>query len=74
MMLNFMPKTDIQNSDAYKRNRNFYRDQRDLVAIYMGLVYLLNLVDAYVDAALFDFNVSENFYTHQPMIGLKFNF
>ena len=59
---------------GYKRNRDFFRDQRDLVTIYMALAYFLNLVDAYVDAALFDFNVSENFYTHQPMIGFKLNF
>ena len=57
-----------------KSKRDFFRDQRDLVTIYMALTYFLNLVDAYVDAALFDFNVSENFYTHQPMIGFKIKF
>ena len=61
-------------TDSYKSNRNFFRDQRDLITIYMALAYLLNLVDAYVDAALFDFNVSENFYIHQPMIGFKLKF
>ncbi|MEO8398762.1 MAG: DUF5683 domain-containing protein [Ignavibacteriaceae bacterium] len=60
--------------DLYKRNRDFFRDQRDLFTIYMGLAYLLNLVDAYVDAQLFDFNVSEDFYIHQPMIGVKLKF
>jgi len=59
------------SNSVNKSNRDFFRDQRDLVTIYMALAYLLNLVDAYVDAALFDFNVSENFYTHQPMIGFK---
>jgi len=43
----------------YLNKREFYRDQRDLFAIYIGLTYLLNLIDAYVDAHLFDFNVSE---------------
>jgi hypothetical protein len=41
----------------YKRVREFYRDQRDLFAIYFGLTYFLNLVDAYVDAHLFNFDL-----------------
>jgi hypothetical protein len=60
--------------DRYRKFRNFYRDQRDLFTIYMGLVYLLNLVDAYVDAHLFDFNVEEDFMTKIPMFNLKINF
>ena len=59
---------------GYANNRDFYRDQRDLFSIYIGLVYVLNLVDAYVDAELFDFNVEEDYRTHQAMLGLKFNF
>ena len=70
---NLYAGSGYQNS-IYKTNRDFFRDQRDLITIYMTLAYLLNLVDAYVDAALFDFNVSENFYTHQPMIGFKLKF
>ena len=54
--------------------RNFYRDQRDLFTIYMVLVYFANLVDAYVDANLFDFDVSENPYTKTPMFNLRVNF
>jgi hypothetical protein len=79
----------IYNDDLYKdgqllyiqtptkRNkdfRDFYRDQRDMFTIYMGLVYFLNLVDAYVDAQLFDFNVEENFLTKTPMLNLRINF
>lgn len=41
-----------------KRIRNFYRDQRDQFAVYLGLTYLLNIVDAYVGAALYGFDVS----------------
>jgi len=40
--------------------RERYRDQRDLNAVFIGLAYFLNLVDAFVDAHLFDFDVSEN--------------
>lgn len=43
-----------------RENRDLYRDQRDMFVIYLGLTYFLNLVDAYVDAHLFDFTVDEN--------------
>ncbi len=59
---------------GYKSIRNSYHDQRDLFAIYMGLTYFLNLVDAYVDAQLFDFNVNENYRTGEPMLGIKIKF
>ncbi len=45
---------------SYHRYREFYRDQRDMFAIYIGLTFLLNLVDAYVDAQLFDFDVTND--------------
>jgi hypothetical protein len=51
-----------QNStgnSSYLSLREFYKDQRDLFAVFFGLAYLLNLIDAYVDAHLFDFDVSK---------------
>jgi len=45
-------------SDNLKRVRDFYRDERDKFAWYMGALYFLNLVDAYVSANLYDFDVS----------------
>ena len=59
-----------------KRFRDFYRDQRDLFAIYLGITYVLNLVDAYVDAHMFDFTVKEDFLTNMPIykINFKMNF
>ncbi len=45
----------LNNQSIYRIRRDFYRDQRDKFAIYLGLLYFLNLVDAYVDAHLFDF-------------------
>ena len=60
-------------NENYRRLRNFYRDQRDLFAIYMGFTYFLNLVDAYVDAQLFDFTVEEDFFTRGPRFNIKFN-
>jgi len=78
----------VQNNNSYKENRDiylktgnenyrklrtFYRDQRDLFTIYMGLTYLLNLVDAYVDAQLFDFSVDEDFLIGQTRLNLRIN-
>lgn len=39
--------------------REFYRDQRDQFLLYFAFYYLITLVDAYVDAHLYDFDVSE---------------
>ncbi|MDR3625947.1 MAG: DUF5683 domain-containing protein, partial [Ignavibacteriaceae bacterium] len=52
----------------------FYQDQRDLFAIYMGMTYILNLVDAYIDAQLFDFSVSNDPGTNTPMLNMRINF
>jgi len=58
----------------YKDHRDFFRDQRDNFTIYFVLLYLLNLVDAYVDAHLFDFNVDEDFLTGSTRLNLRLNF
>jgi hypothetical protein len=39
--------------------RDYYRDQRDEFILYLGLTYFLNIIDAYVGATLFDFDVSD---------------
>jgi len=54
--------------------RNFYRDQRDLFTIYMAVTYLLQLVDAYVDAHLFDFTVQENYQFGFRLIRFQLRF
>ncbi len=58
----------------YKTFRDFYRDQRDDFIIYSALLYLVNLVDAYVDAQLFDFDVSDLRRKPVPMLKVKLNF
>lgn len=60
--------------NIYLRRRDFYRDQRDNFAIYLALTYLLNIVDAYVDAHLFDFTVTEDYLTRSPQINVRINF
>jgi hypothetical protein len=58
--------------EDFRTLRSFYRDQRDVFAIYLGLTYVLNLVDAYVDAQLFDFTVEEDFLIRQPRLNIRF--
>lgn len=38
--------------------REFYKDQRDSFTWYFFILYVLNIVDAYVDASLYGFDVS----------------
>jgi hypothetical protein len=40
--------------------RDFYHDERDRFAFYLAITYLLNLVDAYVGASLYGFDVGDN--------------
>lgn len=48
------------NSDQLLSAKNDYRRNRDLTYILTGLWYILNVVDATVDAHLFNWNVDEN--------------
>lgn len=59
---------------AYKEYRDFYRDQRDRFTIYFALTYLLNLVDAFVGAQLFDFTVKEDYFSHTYRLNVRYNF
>lgn len=60
--------------NIYKLNRDFYRDQRDNFTIYMVILYILNLVDAYVDAHLYDFTVEEDLMTGASRVNFRFYF
>jgi hypothetical protein len=52
-------RNDQQTTNLYIQAREFYRDDRDKWYIYAGLFYLANLIDAYISAHLFDFDVSD---------------
>lgn len=45
--------------DIYKADREFFRDSRDQSAFYLLAVYAISAVDAYVNAHLYDFDVSD---------------
>ena len=58
----------------YKDYRDFYRDQRDNFTIYLVVLYVLNLVDAYVDAQLYDFSAVEDYASHSYRLNFRLNF
>ncbi len=49
-----------QNPESIRYSRNMFRNHRDLTFIGIGLVYGLNIIDAYVFAHLRDFDVSDD--------------
>lgn len=53
------PSAPAGNS-RFLQLREFYKDQRDTFSWYIFIYYLVNLVDAYVDASLYDFNVGDD--------------
>ncbi len=56
--------TDIYSGIYSEQNlitlQNYYRNNRDLSIILTVLIYGLNILDANIDAHLFDYDVSEN--------------
>jgi hypothetical protein len=78
-------KTQLANS--LKRQRDFYRRYRDLSIFVTVGVYALCMIDAYVDAQLFDFDISpdlgmrvepvlfqKSIHNHQTAVGLQCGF
>jgi hypothetical protein len=49
------------NGDTQLRSlRDFHKSQRNEFGWYIAMTYILNILDAYVDAALYNFEVSPN--------------
>lgn len=64
---NANPEDYIHNEtfiNQLKRRKDYYRRYRDLSIIITGLVYAICMIDAYVDAQLFDFDISPNLSMH----------
>ena len=69
------------NASQLERRVDFFRRNRDFSYILLTVLYLLNMVDAHVDAHLRGFNIHENitlsFYTppdrntHSSLVGLS---
>ena len=65
---------DVLSESSLKSNMEFYQRNRDLSYIVAGLFYVLNIVDAAVDAHLFDFPKNDNLsFNLQPSIELTNN-
>ena len=47
-------------NSRFQNLREFYKDQRDAFSWYIFIYYIVNLVDAYVDASLYDFTVGDD--------------
>ena len=52
--------TTIYNSDQLLKQKKYYQKYRDYSGIAIGLIYLLNIIDAHVDAHLRTFDVSDD--------------
>ena len=52
--------TTLGTANNYLNISNFYRNQRDTFGWYMVIAYAVNILDAYVDASLFNFEVNPN--------------
>ena len=50
-----------QYKEIFKNKKNYYRKYRDMSIFAMIAVYLLSVVDAYVDAELSSFDISKDF-------------
>lgn len=63
---NFLPMNyDVQSNltrlqELFKRKKNYYRRYRDLSMFCMIGVYVLSIIDAYVDAELSSFDISND--------------
>jgi hypothetical protein len=64
--------------DRYRRLRESYRDARDQNLLYFAMFYLVTLADAYVDAHMYDFNVSDKIkigmFQKNSFVNLKISF
>jgi len=62
-------------TNLLKQRKDYYRRYRDLSYIITGAFYALCIIDAYVDAQLFDFDISEDLSLRvEPTITTKTSF
>lgn len=75
------------NLTQLEEGRNYYRRNLELSFIITGLLYVLNIIDASVDANLYSFDInddislrfepmSEQYFTYKPVpaLGLRYRF
>ena len=74
----------LLNTILSRQNQKFHQKNRDLSALITAAIYILNIVDANVDAHLMQFNVNDKLsfrpeiytdeITYQQNLGLTLNF
>lgn len=52
--------TNLIEKNYLFRTREYFRDYRDLNALYLLGIYIISTIDAYVGANMFEFNVDDN--------------
>ena len=75
------------NLTQLQEGRNYYRRNYELSLIFTGLLYVLNIIDASVDANLYSFEINDDvslrfepmsnqYFTYKPVpaIGLRYRF
>lgn len=71
----YTDKYKTTSSTSLLKLQEFYRNQRDFASIITVGIYLINIIDAAVDAHLFDFDVSEDLSMNlQPILYLPNQF
>lgn len=64
----------VLSEEGLQANMDFHQRNRDLSYIFVGLFYVLNIVDAAVDAHLFNFPKNDNLsFNLQPSLELTSN-
>ncbi len=54
------PAYNLYSDNNIITRKDYFRRSRDLLVIITGIVYLINIIDATVDAHLYDFDISED--------------
>ncbi len=61
------------STDVLRRAKDYYRRNLEIVYLLAGALYILNILDASVDAHLMDFDVSEDLTMHTQIMINKHN-
>jgi hypothetical protein len=60
LVKDFREQFNITGNTQDLVRRDFYKGQRDTFSWYLAILYFANLLDAYVDASLYDFDVGDD--------------